>query len=57
MKESDCSKDTKPPTEQKCNVHNPCPGTGKVAFLFMIPCISALQEMRRVTISRLSNFV
>eukprot|EP00794_Sanderia_malayensis_P015623 gene15623-17199_t len=27
VKDSECSKDTKPPTEQKCNVHNPCPGT------------------------------
>eukprot|EP00111_Clytia_hemisphaerica_P001731 TCONS_00004887-protein len=22
----DCRQDTKPPTEQRCNVHNPCPG-------------------------------
>ncbi|XP_057290630.1 A disintegrin and metalloproteinase with thrombospondin motifs 6-like [Hydractinia symbiolongicarpus] len=24
--ESECRKETKPPTEQKCNAHNPCPG-------------------------------
>lgn len=26
VKETDCRKETKPPTEQKCNIHNPCPG-------------------------------
>ncbi|XP_047134767.1 A disintegrin and metalloproteinase with thrombospondin motifs 6 isoform X1 [Hydra vulgaris] len=26
QKLTDCRKETKPPTEQKCNVHNPCPG-------------------------------
>ena len=34
VKDSDCSKDTKPPTEQKCNVHNPCPGTGQALIFF-----------------------
>lgn len=34
VKDSDCSKDTKPPTEQKCNVHNPCPGTANCGGIF-----------------------
>ena len=28
----DCRKDIKPPTEQRCNVHNPCPGDGKLKY-------------------------
>ena len=31
-KEGECHKETKPPTEQKCNVHNPCPGDGGLLF-------------------------
>eukprot|EP00794_Sanderia_malayensis_P015619 gene15619-17196_t len=34
VKDSECSKDTKPPTEQKCNVHNPCPGTADCGGIF-----------------------
>ncbi|XP_065067919.1 A disintegrin and metalloproteinase with thrombospondin motifs 6-like [Rhopilema esculentum] len=34
VKDTECSKDTKPPTEQKCNVHNPCPGTGNCGGIF-----------------------
>jgi len=31
MEEAQCDAALKPPTQEYCNVHNPCPGDGKFA--------------------------
>lgn len=43
-KEGECNKETKPPTEQKCNVHNPCPGDGGLHFFLKFIDVIFRQE-------------
>lgn len=35
MEESQCDAALKPPIQEYCNVHNPCPGDGKSASQFV----------------------
>ena len=32
MEEAQCDAALKPPIQEYCNVHNPCPGDGKIAY-------------------------